>query len=169
MNGVIKDITTNIVAWGGGQRPQFNSTFASEYGGYAVGAIVAMANGTGEWINTVSGNTNNPDTAAAATSGWFALTRSGQNSISVTGASTILTAVQAACNILSLTGSVGTTVQLPPWPGMWLVYNNITAGSVAIESTGSGSFLLPVGIFTIVIVSQGGNCYGTLSQPSFNT
>jgi hypothetical protein len=168
MNGVLKDITTNLVAWTGGQRPQFNATFATEYGGYAVGAIVAMANGTGEWINITSGNSNNPDTAAAATSGWVPLNKSGQIVVTATGATTTLTAVQAACNILSIGGAVNTDVVFPPWPGMWLVYN-ANSGTTTVTAGGAGSFTLSAGYFGIVIVSTGGNIYGTLAQPAFNT
>lgn len=169
MNGILKDLTTNIVALTGGQYSQFNSTFAGQYGGYAVGAIVAMANGTGLWVNRVSGNTNNPDTTAA-TSGWVPLAVSGQQSVAMTGGTITLSAVQAACNILIFTGSVSTTVVLPPW-GYEATIVNATTGSVTITvvSTGSGSVVIPPGGFSKVVVPTNGNILGVLSQATFNT
>ena len=170
MNGVLKDLSTNIVALSGGQYYEFNSTFATDYGGYAVGAIVAMANGLGLWINRVSGNTNNPDTTAAATSGWVPLAVYGQQSIPMVGGNITLTAVQAACNILALTGSVSSTVILPPWAMSWLIINATTGGAtVGVQSVGSGSVIIPSGAFTMVLVDSSGNTYGTIQQPTFNT
>jgi hypothetical protein len=170
MNGICKDITTNIVALSGGQYYEYNSTFAGQYGGYASGAIVAMANGLGLWINRVDSNTNNPDTSPAATSNWIPLAVGGSQSVAMTGGTITLTAVQAACNIIVFTGTVSTTVVLPPWAREFTMVNQTTGSAVVtVQSTGSGSAVVPPGGFSKVVVLSNGNILGVLSQTTFNT
>lgn len=170
-NGVTKDITTNIVSYTAGLYAAFSAAAATAWGGYPAGAIVSMANGKGQWINSSgAANSNNPDTAAAATSGWSPLTVSGTQSVALTSGTTTLTAVQAACSLLKLTGTVGSNVVFPPWSRVWTVLNQ-TTGSVTVtaSSSGSGSFAIPAGGMCFVCVDASGNVTGTVCAPQFNT
>lgn len=170
-NGVLKDITTNIVNYTAGLYASFSSAAASTWGGYPAGSVLSMANGRGQWINSSgAANSNNPDTSAAATSGWTPLTVSGTQSVAVTGFTTTLTAVQAACNLLKITGSVGSTIVFPPWSRVWTVLNQ-TTGSITITalSTGSGSITIPQGGICFVCVDGSGNITGTISAQQFNS
>lgn len=173
LNGVLEDITSNIAAMTGGQLWTFNSTWATANSGYAVGAIVLMANSTGLWINTVSGNTNNPDTAAAATSGWVPLACQGMGTVSGLDSGTVtLTAVQAAPGFLIFTGTLtaNTTIVLPPWGRVWHVSNQTSgAFELIFSSSGSGSAVIPNGGgVAMVAVDASGNTTGLAVAQSFN-
>lgn len=170
-NGVTKDITSNIVNYTAGLYATFSSAAATFWSGYPAGSILSMANGKGQWINSSgAANSNNPDTSAAATSGWSPLSVSGTQSVALTSGTTTLSAVQAACNLLKLTGTVGSNVVFPPWSRVWTVLNQTTGGvTVTASSSGSGSFAIPAGGFCFVCVDASGNVTGTLSAPIFNS
>jgi hypothetical protein len=70
-NGVLNLITQTIRWKHAGGQFKYNSTFAndSNVGGYPAGAMLLNTAGTGIWLNTVDGNTSNPDTGGA---GWVA-------------------------------------------------------------------------------------------------
>ncbi len=170
-NGVLKDVTSNIVNYTAGLYAAFSSTAAAKWGGYPAGSVVSMANGRGQWINSSgAANSNNPDTAAASTSGWSPLTVSGTQSVALTGGTTTLSAVQAACNLLKLTGTIGSSIVFPPWSRVWTVLNQ-TTGSITITaiSTGSGSITIPQGGICFVCVDASGNITGTISAQQFNS
>src|SRR5580658_8309931 len=78
-NGILFAITAHLYYLQSGQRWQFNATVAAAIGGYPVGAIVAMADGTGEWVNYVANNSTNPDTTppGGSASGWAILSSTG--------------------------------------------------------------------------------------------
>lgn len=173
LNGILGDITSNLVAFCGGQLWAFNSTWSSANSGYALGAVVAMAAGNGLWINKTSGNTNNPDTTAAASSGWIPLACPGVATVSGLASGTVtLTAVQAAPEYLIFTGALtaNTTVVLPPWGRVWHVSNQTTgAYELIFSSTGSGTAIIPNGGGVgMVAVDASGNVTGLTVAGSFN-
>lgn len=171
MNGILKDLSTQLVAMSGGQYYPFSAAWATQWIGYKIGAIVAMADGTGQWINTVTGNTNNPDTAPAATSGWIPLTVSKVYVVNELGGTVVLNAVQASSRLIIISGNSNVVIQLPPWGMVFNILNKTTGGAtVTLESTAPGSsFTIPPGGLTIVAVDTGGNTYAILTQPGFNT
>jgi microcystin-dependent protein len=68
-NSLLNDITTALREMQTGiGTPTFSATLATAIGGYPVGAIVPQASGSGVWICTTAGNSNNPDTGGA---GWL--------------------------------------------------------------------------------------------------
>ncbi len=145
-NGILNLITANLAALTGGQGYQFNSIYAAANGGYALGAILAMANGAGYWINQVSGNSNNPDTTAAASSGWAPLIAYGVTAVSgLTNSNVTLTAPQAAMPVITLAGTLTANVQIifPTWTKRWLVVNNTSIGAYSVTcKTSSGTGLV---------------------------
>ncbi len=150
VNGILFAATANIAALTGGQQYTFNSTYATANGGYALGAILGMANGAGFWLNQTAGNSNDPDTTAAATSGWVPLASYGVTTVSgLTNANITLSAVQAAMPVITLAGALTGNVQIifPPWTKQWLIINNATLGAYSITcKTASGTgVIVPAG------------------------
>lgn len=170
-NGVFFDITSNIAANQAGQYFPYNSTIATAINGYAVGAILAMANGAGLWINTVDANSANPDTANPATSGWVPLATSHLAPISgLTNANITLTAVQAASDQIffsgTLTGNI--IVTFPPWQQNWYVNNDTTPGAFTItcKTAAGAGVIIPLG--GTYLLGDGTNIgFATLSKGSF--
>lgn len=165
MNGILYTVTAYLQALTGGQMWPFSSTWAAANNGYAVGAIVSMAAGNGFWLNTVSGNTNNPDTTAAATSGWVPLLAYGTSAVTgLTNANVTLTAVQAATPALIFSGTLTGNVQIifPPWIKRWAVYNN-TSGAYSLTcktASGNGVVIPQLGsVFPIPVSGDGTNLY----------
>jgi len=172
VNGIMYSVTANIAAFSAGQFFQFNSSIATQDSGYATGAIVASADLTGLWINQTSGNSNNPDTTAAATSGWTPLARYGLTAVTgLTNANVTLTAPQAAKDIITLAGTLTGNVQIifPPWEDEWLVANNTTgAFSVTCKTASGTGVIVPQGV-TSIVYSDGTNIGLVGSSLSANT
>lgn len=171
-NGIHFASTANIAAFSAGQFYQFNSSISTQNSGYALGAIVVSADYTGLWINQTNGNTNNPDTAAAASSGWAPLARYGLTAITgLTNSNVTLTAPQAAKDIITLSGTLTGNVQiiLPPWEDEWLIANNTTGAFTVTCKTASGSgTIVPQGV-TTMIYGDGTNIDLVGSSLSANT
>lgn len=176
MNGVLFAATQNIAAWIGGQYWPFSSTFATQNGGYALNAIVAMSNGTGFWLNTVSGNSNNPDTTAAASSGWVPLVGYGEAQITgLTNANVTLTSVQAAASIIVFSGTLTGNVQIifPTWTRRWTVFNGTTgAFTLSCKTASGGGVSIPQGgwSYPVDLIGDGTNIdavQGLINSGSF--
>lgn len=69
-NGLFYLLSSWIAALAAGQLPVYNATLATAMSGYLEGALLAKADGTGFWVNLVTGNTNNPDTGGANWLDW---------------------------------------------------------------------------------------------------
>jgi hypothetical protein len=175
-NGIFFAITAHLYYLQSGQRWLFNATVAAAIGGYPVGAIVAMADGTGEWLNLTAANSVNPDTTppgpvAAGASGWTALTSAGSAAISgLTGASPVtLTSAQGKKPILVFSGVLvgNQTVTLPNIAYEWILVNlttgafNLTAncGGGAAVNVPQGGYGAPLGVYAI----GDGNLYPSVS------
>jgi hypothetical protein len=142
MNGILYMVTAYLQALTGGQFWTYNATWEAANGGYAAGAVVAMANGTGLWLNTVANNTNNPDTTAAATSGWVPLISYGSTQITgLTGGTVTLTAVQAAYPTIFISGTLTSNLTLvfPAWNSQWRIINNTAVNSFTVSVMGGAS------------------------------
>lgn len=72
MNGILNMISSLSHWFSAGAGFPYDSTFANDpnVGGYPKGAKVLRMSGYGYWLNTVDGNTSNPDTGGA---GWIGL------------------------------------------------------------------------------------------------
>ena len=159
LNGVLEAVSANIAALTGGQWYPFNATWASTNAGYAVGAIVSMANGTGVWINLTAGNTNNPDTFSPASgSGWAPLSAFGSTSAVTTGGASVLPAAVVASDFIVVGGTLTSNAQLvfPTWVKSWTIFN-LTTGAFSLTCTtqsGTG-IMIPQGGFTYPVVICG--------------
>ncbi len=160
MNGILYAATANIAALTGGQQYQFSSTYATANGGYALGAILAMASGGGYWINQVAGNSNNPDTTAPASSGWAPLSVYGATTLSgLASANVTLTGPQAAAPQIFLSGTLTANIQIifPAWVRGWTVTNSTTGAYTVTCTTASGTGVAITQGATVQIFGTGTN------------
>ena len=168
-NGILLALSANIAALTGGQFWPFDATWAAANGGYALGAVVSILGGYGFWINKVSGNLNNPDTTAAATSGWARLIAYGNETLGgLTNANVTLTADQAAPPNIIFEGTLTGNVQIifPTWTNQWAV-TNLTTGAFSLTcKTASGTgVIIAQGTQPSLIIGDGTNIQA-LYQPA---
>src|ERR1700757_396537 len=70
MNGILYMLSAHIAARQAGQFPTYDAAVSMAIGGYALGAILAKADGSGLWLNALADNTSDPDTGGANWIGW---------------------------------------------------------------------------------------------------
>lgn len=153
MNGYLFLISSHTMYVQCGQPYLYNSTLVADIGGYLIGTILGMADGTGCWLNTVNGNSTNPDTGGA---GWLAINSSGHATVpGLTTGSVSLTATQWKKTIVYFSGTLTGNVQIV-FPTIdserWLCVNNCTGAHTLTAKTAAGSG---------VIIPQGGQAQPT--------
>ncbi len=146
MNGILFDVTAWLFALQGGQLPAYGADVSDAIGGYAQGAIIAMADADGYWLNIVNANTTDPD---AGGDGWRPLYAYGAANISgLTGGVRELTAVEASRPMLILTGVLVANQQivLPNVYQSWLIINRCTGGfTMSVRNPAGDPLIIPAG------------------------
>lgn len=145
-NGFMFLWSSHILALEYGQQYLYNSDLAAANGGYPVGAILGMADGTGLWLNTVNGQTGNPDTAAY--NGWVPIAQYGIVIIPVSNVTVTLTPQQSKQKVIVFTGALtaNVTVLLPQNTGQeWLLVNSATGAFTLTASSGAAGVVIPQG------------------------
>lgn len=147
VNGVLYAISSHTYYAQTGRPYVFNATLATAMGGYAIGTLLGMADGSGLWQNTVDGNTTDPDGGSSA--GWIPALSYGIQAITVTGGTMSLSVAEAKRNIIVFSGVLvaNQVVNFPTTFRRWLVVN-LTTGSFTL------TVKTPAG--TGVIIPQGG-------------
>jgi len=168
MNGVLYALS-EMARWkqAGGSFP-FDATFAAAIGGYPVGATVDRSDHSGKWLNTVAGNTTDPDSTSS--SGWVEVrANNGVSTISVTSGSVTPTANVLGAQVLVVTGTLTAAAKLvlPLRAGaQWIVKNN-TTGSYALTVGGAtGSTVTVTQGSAYHVFTDGTNYYGATSDVS---
>lgn len=163
MNGFLFLLSSHLVYAQSGLPYLFDTDVATALGGYPIGAIVGMNDGTGIWINEVANNSNAPDGSPPGLggSGWMPLANLGGVVVpGLTGGTVTLNAAQSKKPFIVLQGTLTSnlTVVLPNTPLQWLIINstsgafattvvNVAGGSsVAIPQGGLSS---PTGVYTL--------------------
>lgn len=171
MNGYLFLISSHTLYVQCGQPYFYNSALATAIGGYLPGTILGMTDGTGLWLNTVSGNTTNPDTGGA---GWVPFGAYGFTNVTgLTGGTVALTAAQAKYPVIVLQGVLTSNlfVELPETIQQWLIVNATTGGFVTKVQTAAvsaqvtvpqGGFSSPTGVYGV----GDGNIYTSFSPLS---
>lgn len=67
MNGILNMLSAYCAALQAGQYPAYDAGVSAAIGGYALGAILTKADGSGQWISTAAANVTDPETGGA---GW---------------------------------------------------------------------------------------------------
>lgn len=138
MNGILYAITQALQYSQAGGLFTYDSTFATNVGGYPQGAIVISTDYSGVWLNTVANNTTAPESFGA---GWVPYYQYGGTSITMTSSNVTLSALQAAKPIIFITGTLTSSLNLifPAWVRDWKIINNTIGGFFITAKTAAGS------------------------------
>jgi hypothetical protein len=170
MNGIMNMVTAHIVALQAGQPYLFNSTLSTAMGGYLAGIVLGMADGTGMWINTVNGNTTDPD--GGSPTGWMPLYSQGYAPVSgLTGGVRTLTPAEYRRNVIVLSGVLAGNLQIVVPAGTlglrsWLIVNNTSGSFTTTVKTASGTGVqIPQGGYSAPteVYGDGTNVYPTVA------
>lgn len=141
-NGIFNDVYTRL-QWGdAGMGYPFNAAFSTAISGYPKGAIVPSSDYSGQWLNLNNGNSNNPESASGATTGWVPKDSYGITAITGLASSSVaLSSLQAAKDRIILTGTLTANINLvfPAWIKGWVVHNNCTGPYSVTCKTASGN------------------------------
>lgn len=146
MNGILFSLS-DVLRWmnAGGGFP-YDAAFAadSNVAGYPKGARLLRSDGLGYWLNTVDGNTVNPESVTvgqAASAGWVPDTTRGVAAVTMTNANVTLTPEQYGKPIVKLTGALTANLNLifPAIAGEWVIINGCTGNFSVTCKTASGS------------------------------
>lgn len=149
-NGVLNDIT-NAIRWAqSGAGYAFNSAFNTAINGYPKGSRIPNSALNGFWLNTVDGNTANPENTDASLTGWVPSGGYGITTITgLSGSSLTLSSLQASKERIVLSGTLTSNINLivPAWIFRWTVVNNCTGNFTVTVKTPSGSGVaVPTGL-----------------------
>jgi hypothetical protein len=164
-NGILYTLSQATYAAQAGQLYPYNAGFAATISGYAAGALLAMGDGTGVWMNVVNGNTGDPDSTPVD---WVSLYSYGYGLVTTTGGTTTLNQNQLKRYIIRVQGALtsAATILLPDTIGDWLISNETTGAhalnvamvsdlsTVVVPQTGMSA---PTGVYS----PDGSNCYAT--------
>lgn len=176
MNGILNILSAHIVAAQAGQPYLYSATLSGVMGGYLVGCVVGMADGSGLWLNNVSGNTTDPDGGSAA--GWVPLYSYGYASVTTTGGTSTLTPAQYRRNVIVVTGALAGNAQLILPSGTtiglasWLIVNACTgAFSLTVKTAAGTGVAIPAGGFSAPteVYGDGTNIYPTVAPITLPT
>lgn len=142
MNGILYAITECLRFFQAGSIYTYDAPFSTAIGGYRAGARVQRTDGTGYWLNTVDGNTNDPEAAGAATAGWVPDFTYGAAAITMNSSNVTLTEAQYGKPFIVITGTLTANLSLifPNIYGEWIIFDN-TSGAFTITcktSAGTG-------------------------------
>lgn len=143
MNGLLYQISANLLWSNAGGQPKRDSTYQTAIGGYPSGAVLQSSDGFGWWRSTADNNVTDPEAGGA---GWDPVQSYGSLSITLSSSNVTVTAVQGLRRQIVLTGTLSANVNLvlPTKRCEWVVLNN-TSGAYTITaktSAGSGVALL---------------------------
>jgi hypothetical protein len=139
MNGILYMVSAYCANFAAGALSAYNATLSATISGYPVGCVLVNSGSGGLWLNTVDGNTTDPDTGG---SGWFAFGGVGQSSIALSSTNVTVSALLAASPLIVLTGTLTANVNviLPAQEGQqWIVSNNTSGAFTVTVKTASGT------------------------------
>lgn len=142
MNGVLYSVTLQQQWQNSGMGFGFNTDFSTEISGYPRGALLPSSSLNGYWLNTLDGNSVNPESASGASTGWVPLSNYGYTNITgLSSSSVTLTSLQASKERLILSGVLTSNINLvlPPWTRSWVIQNNCTGNYSVLVKTQSGA------------------------------
>lgn len=139
MNGILYMLSSHTVWQQAGQPYLYNATLATALGGYAIGTLLGMSDGSGLWMNRTAANTTDPDAGGA---GWVAALSYGFATLTgLTGGVATLTPAQARRGVVVLQGTLTSNLQVvfPVTQQEWLVVNQTSGAFTATVKTASGT------------------------------
>ncbi len=168
MNGVLFVVSSQQQWINAGGLFPFSSDFATAINGYPQGAVIPSSNFNGQWLNLSEGNTTNPEASDSATTGWVPLSFYGVTNISgLSGSSVTLNSLQAARDVIVLTGSLTSNINIifPTWLKSWRVVNNCTGNFQITVKTLTGSGIQCPQKRTTAVRGDGANILSDVTIP----
>lgn len=111
MNGILFLLSSHVAALAAGQLYVWSATLSTFMEGYAVGAVVQQAaDPNAFWVNTVAGNTEDPDSGTPGGSGWWSTKPLNTTSAPTAGTHNDLTLVGASDEIHDVSTAAGNIV-----------------------------------------------------------
>ena len=171
MNGILYALSAALRWANAGGGYVYDSTFANDSNvtGYPKGARVLRSDGAGYWLNTIDGNTVDPESVtvnAAQVAGWVPDLTNGVAAVTMTSANVTLTPMQYGKPIIVLSGTLTANLNLifPNLSGEWTVVNNCTGAFTVTAKTAAGTGIAVASGGKIRIVwGDGANIYSALN------
>lgn len=171
MNGILYALSAAIRWANAGGGYVYDSTFAadSNVGGYPKGARVLRSDGAGYWLNTIDGNTVDPESVTvnqAQIAGWVPDLTNGVAAVTMTSANVTLTPLQYGKPIIVLSGTLTANLNLifPNLAGEWTVVNNCTGAFTVTAKTAAGTGVVVTPGRTRIIYGDGTNIAGAMNE-----
>ncbi len=166
VNGILNMVSSHCAALNAGQLYKYSATVSAAMGGYLQGAILAMTDGTGYWLNITDGNTTDPDAGGA---GWTAIYRYGYATLSgLTGGTVTPAMSDAKAPVIVLSGALVANLRivLPALLRSWLIVNLTTGAFTTTVATVSGvGVLIPQGGYAapVEVYGNGADIFFTVA------
>lgn len=161
MNQILYELAQNARWNQAGAGYQFDSAFSTGISGYPIGAILQNSTGDGTWINTLDGNTNNPEVATATPlTGWIPLDSNGVTTkTGLTNANVTLTTLEASRDRIILSGTLTGNINIifPAWLKSWRINNNTSGSFTVTAKTTSGTGVMCPQGSAIEVIGDGTN------------
>lgn len=170
VNGILFMLSSHTVYQESGQPYYYSSELATAIGGYAVGTLLGMTDGSGFWINRTAGNTTDPDASGA---GWVPVYSYGATTVAgLVGGTVALSADQSKKKMIVLQGVLSGNLILVLPTGVvqeWLIVNQTTGAFSTLVKTSAGTgvtvpqggYAAPTGVY-----SEGANIYPSVAPVS---
>jgi len=138
MNGILYNATQALQYTQAGGSFIYDGTFSTAVGGYPIGAKVQATDYSGYWLNKTANNTTSPELFGA---GWVPYNQQGETLVTMSSSNITLSALQAAKNIIILSGTISSNLSLilPTYTQEWQIVNNCTGSAYVTVKTASGS------------------------------
>lgn len=168
MNGILYAITECLRFFQAGSIYTYDAPFSTAIGGYRAGARVQRTDGTGYWLNTIDGNTTDPEASGAATAGWVPDFTYGAAAITMNSSNVTLTEAQYGKPFIVITGTLTANLNLifPNIYGEWIVFDNTSGAFTITCKTASGTGFITNKATPTSISCDSVNIYGLVSDAS---
>lgn len=160
MNQILFELSS-LARWSSaGALNSFDTAFVASISGYPNGSILSNSTFTGCWLNTIDGNTANPENTNGTLTGWVPAFTYGTTAVTgLAAANVTLTALQASNERITLAGVLTANINLvfPAWRKSWTIVNNCTGAFTVTCKTPSGTGIAAATGATIRIIGDGTN------------
>lgn len=159
-NGILYSVSMKQQWQDAGMSYPFNADFSTSISGYPKGAILPNSALSGQWLNTIDGNTSTPEISSSASTGWVPFNDYGVTSITgLSNVSVTLTTLQASKDRIILSGTLTSNINLvvPAWLKKWTIINNCSGNFNVIVKTPAGSGVVVPNGLTANVIGDGTN------------
>lgn len=172
MNGILYELSSLLRWYNAGGGFVFDAAFAGDtnVGGYPKGARVLRSDGAGYWLNTIDGNTVDPESVTAgqaALAGWVPDTTNGVAAVAISNANVTLTPLQYGKPVIVLSGALTANLNLifPNIAGQWTIVNNCTGDFSVTAKTADGTGVTLPTKRTRMVWGDNTNLYSSAGDP----